>query len=437
MSKSWVTICVLILLPLLVPFEVFANGQTTRVSVSSAGVQGNEFSVGPSISSDGRYVAFESAADNLVAGDTNELFDVFVHDRKTGQTTRVSVSSTGTQGGGYGPSISPDGQYVAFESDADNLVAGDTNKYTDIFLHYRQTGETTRVSVSSAGEQGNKYSFHPSISSNGRYVTFQSYANNIVAGDINGYPDIFVHDRQLGQTTLVSVSSAGVQGNGGSYNPSISSDGQLVAFQSAADNLVASDSNSYDDIFVHDRQTGQTTLVSVSSTGLLGNGISQSPSISPDGQYVAFQSDADNLVAGDTNGKYDVFVHDRQTGQTSLVSLSSAGVQGNSDSYGSSISSHGRYVAFDSYANNLVDNDDGDYSDIFVHDRQTGQTTLVSVSSDGVQGNYFSFDPSISSDGQYLAYNSQSDNLVAGDSNDSPDIFIYDRLSESFGYHNV
>jgi hypothetical protein len=228
------------------------TGATTRVSVSSVGGQGNDFSSGPALSADGRYVAFESTASNLVAGDTNGSGDVFVHDRQTGATTRVSVSSTGEQGNGnsFRAALSADGRYVAFESTASNLVAGDTNGTSDIFVHDRQTGATTRVSVSSAGEQGNNNSFRSALSANGRYVAFYSLASNLVAGDTNGRWDVFVHDRQTGVTRRVSVSSAGVQGNHDSMWPALSADGRYVAFDSVASNLVPGDTNETWDVFI-------------------------------------------------------------------------------------------------------------------------------------------------------------------------------------------
>jgi Tol biopolymer transport system component len=316
MPKLRVTLFVLILLPMLVPCEVFAKGKTTRVSVSSAGEQANSGSSSPSISSDCRYVAFSSDAYNLVDGDLGFSPDIFVHDRQTGQTTLVSVSSKGVQGNltSSSPSISSDGRYVAFSSRAwnlvDDLVEGDSDM-VDIFVHDRQTGQTTLVSVSSTGLEPYFRSYSSSISSDGRYLAFNFYTDDLVDGDSNFRDDIFVHDRQTGQTTLVSVSSTGVQANANSSSPSISSDGRYVAFSSFARNLVDGDLGFSPDIFVHDRQTGQTTLVSVSSTGVQANSESSSPSISSDGRYVAFESEASNLVDGDSNRKSDIFVHDR------------------------------------------------------------------------------------------------------------------------------
>jgi Tol biopolymer transport system component len=262
-------------------------------------------------------VAFESQADNLVAGDGNGTADVFVHDRQTGTTTRVSLHTDGTEGNGesHSPSISGDGRYIAYESFADNLVAGDGNSFWDIFVHDLQTGITTRVSLHSDGTtEGDGPSFDPSISSDGRYVAFESDADNLVVSDNGLYYDVYVHDRQTGTTTRVSKDLAGIQGNGHSYSPSISADGRYVAFESFANNLVVGDGNVTADVFVHDRQTGATTRVSVDLDGVEGNGNSNNPSISADGSFVTFQSDADNLVAGDTNIAPDIFVDDLQAG---------------------------------------------------------------------------------------------------------------------------
>jgi hypothetical protein len=412
-------------------FKRLPYGITTRVSVSSTGQQGNKGSFRPSISADGRYVAFDSVASNLVEGDTNGQVDIFVHDQQTGETRRVSVSSAGEQANGssYLPTISADARYVAFLSDASNLVEGDTNGYRDVFVHDRQTGETTRVSVSSTGEQGNGTNYWdmpPSISAQGRYVAFESLASNLVEDDTNGYWDIFVHDRQTAVTSRVSLSSAGEQANRWSVRPSISADGRYVAFDSGATNLVEAPPNGYYDIFVHDRQTG----VTVSPTNQQGDYDSYWPSISADGRYVAFQSAASNLVEGDTYGGYNIFAYDRVSSQTKAVSVSSTGEHANNDSVHPSISADGRYVAFQSNASNLVEGDTNGYRDVFVHDRQTGETTRVSVSSTGLQGNNQShyYSSSISADGRYVAFTSLASNLVEGDTNGANDVFVHDRF---------
>jgi LPXTG-site transpeptidase (sortase) family protein len=393
-----------------------AGGITTLVSVNSSGEQRS--GEVPVISADGRYVAFISSDSNLVPGDTNGLVDVFVHDRQTGTTRRVSVSSSGVQGNGISnskPSISANGRYIVFDSNATNLVAGDHNP--GVYLHDCQTGATTRIAI---------HSIHPSISADGRYVAFSS-DRSLVSGDTNDTFDVFVYDRQANVTTRVSVSSSGTEGNGQSAYPVISADGRYVAFVSWADNLVANDTNNATDIFVHDRQTGITTRVSVDSSGDQGNDYSGHAAISADGRYVAFDSSASNLVTGDTNGVYDIFIHDLQTARTMRISVGLAGRQANGDSFEPSLSADGRYVAFPSLASNLVTGDtNGPYFDVFVFDRQTKKTILASISSSGVQGNAVSIDASISADGQLVAFESFADNLVTGDTNSMWDVFVHE-----------
>jgi len=411
-------------------------GTTTRVSVASGGTQAN----GPSdtqyrvaISADGRYVAFTSEATNLVPGDTNDMPDVFVHDRQTGQTERASVASDGSQGDGASsnPSISADGRYVAFTSHSNNFVANDADRYdfhnTDIFVRDRQTGQTTRVSTAVDGYGADGNSWAAAISGDGRFVAFTSWASDLMlVPDLNYLTDVYVCDRQTGQMGRVSVRADGNLGDDNSDRPSISADGRFVAFESYASNLVAGDTNSQPDVFVHDRQTGQPTRVSVASDGTQGNSGSMAPSISADGRYVAFSSGAMNLVPGETNVFDDIFVRDRLDAQTTRVSVASDGTQANSSSEHPAISPDGRYVAFDSGADNLILDDANTWnSDIFVHDRQTGQTTLASVASSGTQANSWSYQPAISSGGA-VAFKSWATNLVAGDTNGQPDVFVHD-----------
>ena len=405
--------------------------QTTRVSTDSSGAGGNDGSYDPSMSADGQIVAFDSSANNLVAGDTNGVSDVFVHDRTTGITERVSVDSSGAEAndGSYDPSISSDGQIVAFYSFASNLVAGDLNSSFDIFVHDRATGITERVSVDSSGAEGNSYSWYPSISSDGQVVAFDSLSSNLVAGDTNGSYDVFVHDRASGTTERISVDSSGAQGDYDSRHPSISSDGEIVAFDSDAGNLVAGDTNGYWDVFVHDRATGGTERVSVTSSGKQVKWGCFFPSISADGQHVAFSSPAINLVPGDTNGSSDIFVHDRATGITERVSLDSSGAEGNSDSLYPSISADGQVVAFASTASNLVIGDTNGTSDVFMHDRATGITEWMSVDSSGAEGNGGSWNSMISPDAHILAFDSSASNLDPGDTNTTRDVYVHERCS--------
>ncbi len=358
---------------------------TSRVSLGSGGAQANGDSSFPvflssAISADGRYVVFESAASNLVPGDTNGFEDIFVHDRWTGATERVSVDSSGAQADSesYAPAISADGRYVAFESVADNLVPGDTNVWGDYFVHDRLSGTTERVNVDSSGAQADYSSGYaaPAISADGRYVAFQSEADNLVAGDTNVAQDVFVHDRQTGATEMVSVDSAGIQGTIDSVLPSISADGRFVAFMSLANNLAVGDTNVASDVFVHDRQTGTTEIVSVDSSGVAGWSDASFPSISSDGRYVAFDT-LTNLEGGIPNGYIDVYVHDRQTGTTELVSADSTGAEGNGVSDRASLSADGRFVVFESQATSLVPGDTNALSDIYVRDRAYAPMTSL------------------------------------------------------------
>ncbi len=256
-------------------------------------------------------------------------------------------------------------------------MANDTNNRSpDVFVHDRQTGTTELVSVDSSGTQANSASSIPSISSDGRFVSFGSYASNLVANDTNRKGDIFVRDRRAGTTQRVSVDSSGNQARGGAFLVinnacvSISPSGRFVAFSSPAPSLVANDTNGSTDVFVHDQQTGTTQRVSVNSLEKQGNGYSAGPfSISFDGRFVAFESGASNLVPNDTNGYNDIFVRDRRTGTTQRMSVDSSGNQGNDSSWGASINADGRFVTFTSRAKALVPNDTSRRKDVFVHER--------------------------------------------------------------------
>ncbi len=399
------------------------------VSVASDGTQGNSVSNYPAISADGRFVAFPSSASNLVSGDTNFSTDVFVHDRQTDTTERVSVASDGSETNLKSEdllSISADGRFVVFGSEASNLVSGDTNFSTDVFVRDRQTDTTERVSVASDGTQGNLDSKIPSISADGRFIVFLSTASNLVSGDTNGTWDVFMHDRQTGTTEQVSISSSGAQANRNSDRPFISADGRFVSFGSDASNLIPGDTNNTSDLFVHDRQTGTTERVSISSSGAQANGQSDYPYISTDGRFITFISIASNLISGDTNSKWDTFVHDRQTGTTERVSISSSGAQANSDSNAPSISADGRFVLFASTASNLVSDDTNGASDVFIHDRQTGTTERISTTYNGAQANSDSNvqGVSITPSGDFVAFFSSASNLIQGDTNGNTDVFV-------------
>jgi Tol biopolymer transport system component len=347
---------------------------TTRISVAANGASGDGLSALPSLSDDGRRVAFVTRATNLIDGDTNDRGDVLVHDRKTGATVRASVDSAGNEADGDSvyATIAANGRAVAFASLASNLVPGDTNRDIDVFLHDLKTGTTKLVSVSRAGIPANGSSYftpNARLGANGRLVPFQSSATNLVADDVNGTVDAFVHDAQAGVTRRVSVDSAGREGNAASVEPTMSANGRVVAFTSIASNLVADDTNGDADVFVHDLKTGITTRVSVATGGAQGNGASGEPTLSADGRYVSFASSSSNLVPDDTNGAIDVFVHDRKTGITTRASVSSGGSESDAQSYYARLSGNGRFVVLQSSATNLVPADVNGAADVFLHDR--------------------------------------------------------------------
>jgi WD40-like Beta Propeller Repeat len=401
---------------------------TSRVSVSSAGQQANGSSHQAAVSADGRYIAFTSEASNLVAGDTNRQADVFWRDRVTGTTTRVSVGPGGRQANGdsHRAAVSADGRYVAFESYATNLVDGDTNNNSDVFVHDLTAGTTTRISVGSAGQQAHGASYEPAVSADGRYIAFSSFAPNLVIGDTNGSGDVFVHDLAAGTTTRISVSSAGQQGNDHSLGSAVSASGRYIAFTSSASNLTAGDTNNQWDVFVRDLAAGTTARVSVSSAGRQANGYNASVAISGSGRYIVFDSFASNLVAGDTNGAGDVFVHDLAAGTTTRASVGSAGEQGNDWSLGSAVSASGRYVAFTSRASNLVVGDTNGKRDVFVRDLAAGTTRRISLSSADKQANKDSAGAAVSATGRCIAFASNASNLVAGDTNGVRDVYVRD-----------
>jgi Tol biopolymer transport system component len=411
-------------------------GTTDRVSVSTGGAAGDDDSQLAAVSGDGRFVAFRSLATTLVPGDTNGVGDVFVHDRSTGVTERVSVDSrerqaVGDQGGvldsNFGPpAVSADGRYVAFASSAPNLVKSDRNRVADVFVRDRAAGTTERVSMVGRRTEANGESSQPAISPDGRFVAFGSFADNLVAGDTNFTGDVFLADRQAGTIERVSVSSTGEQADNRSDGPAVNADGRFVAFSSSASNLVPGDDDGASDVFVRDRQAGTTESVSIVGPSPGFGAHSGSAAISADGRYVAFDSWEPDLVPADTNNSFDVFVRDRTTGVLERVSVDSAGVEGDDWSLRPAISADARFVAFHSVAGNLVPGDGNNDFDIFVRDRQAGTTVRASVTTAGTEGGFQlgSSNPSLSADGRVVAFESEAA-LVPEDSEFPVDVFTH------------
>ncbi|MBK8178348.1 MAG: PD40 domain-containing protein [Planctomycetes bacterium] len=402
---------------------------TTRQSVDSAGGQGNAFAhTRVALSSDGLCAAFCGDADNLVPGDTNGVGDIFVRERISGRVERISVDSTGNQANAlsFFPSISSPGRWVAFQSAADNLVPGDTNLCEDVFVHDRLTGQTERVSVDSSGVQGNGACSWPSISADGRWVTYFGSASNLVAGDQNQATDVFVRDRASATTRLVSATQGGPS-NGPSARPVLSADGRWVAFHSQASNLVLGDTNGLADVFVVEISTGLVERVSLGPLGAESNGQGNTASISGDGQVVAWESTASNLVPADGNGVSDVFVRDRAAATTLRASVNSAGAEGLLPSFKPAVSEDGRWVAFYSEAANLVPGDGNGVADTFLRGLAGGITERVSVDSLGVEADGSSSLPAVSADARFVLFGSFASNLVPGDTNQHSDVFLRDR----------
>jgi Tol biopolymer transport system component len=407
------------------------GGGRSGPSLISLGVDGGEAdgaSFTPAISADGRYVAFASAASTLVSGDTNGVEDVFVFDRVNRTTERVSLSGQGEAGNGdsYDPAISADGRYVAFTSAASNLTPGDSNDELDIFVRDRDEGATVLASVGPQGAMGDGPSVAPTISADGRVVAFESDADSLVAQDENHTGDVFVRDLVAEVTRLVSVGGLGVQTESPSFGAAISADGSSVAFESFSSKLVPDDTNGALDVFVADVRSGDIDRVSRATGGGQANDRSYSPSISADGRMVAFASFADNVVRGDTNGLLDVFLHRRDQATTTRLSIGPDGAEGDGLSFAPVVSADGALVVFSSEATNLVPDDSNRTRDVFLASTATGAVSRLSRPGAGSkgQGDGPSLGPVVDASGLIVAFASFATNLVPGDTNGHSDVFM-------------
>lgn len=411
-----------------------ASPTTVRVSLKSNGAEVNADNDAPAISGNGRYVAFESVG-AFTRGDKGTDADVFVRDLATGKTRRASVKSNGTEvnsgDGSEGASISADGRFVAFTSDA-ALSPGDTNGALDVYVHDFKKGTTRRMSLTSAGGQVLADSENASISADGRYVAFQS-DGALAAGDTNGVSDVYVRNRSTGKTKRASVRASQAQPTEDSTDPSISGDGRYVAFVTPDDQMTPQSDYGPsplldNDVFVRD-MTGHTTKrVSLKSDGAEADPNSQvasrNPAISANGGFVTFISPG-VFVPADNNGVDDVYVHSLKGNTTRLVSVKSNGSVGNSDSGVAApapLSSSGRYVAFESTAD-LVPTDGNGFRDVYMRDRTGGTTTRVSVKSSGAAVPANHQEPSITADGRFVAFASLGA-FTGGDSGNDFDVFL-------------
>lgn len=409
--------------------------RTFLLSSTSGGIAANGPSSHPALSASGRIVAFDTAASDIALGDGNgAIRDIVALDLATNARRLVSIGLDGhpADGGSTAPVLDAAGTRIVFTSAASNLVPGDTNRATDVFVRDGD-GPTRRVSVSTAGGDPNGPSSEPDISADGRYVAFTSSASNLVPGDTNGRPDVFVRDLVAGTTTRVSVTAAGRQAAGASTTPAISADGRVVSFASTAANLVPDDRNHIPDVFVRDLRAQRTERVSVGTTGreqarAVIAPFTQISDVSGDGRYVVFDSDAANLVAGDVNRHTDVFLRDRLRRTTRLVSLSSTNVEGDNDSFAPTITPDGRFVSFESFASDLAPGD-GPREDVMLRDVRGRATTMVDVPADGslrapeLVGQLLQR-PAVSHDGRFAVFTSTAPNMVGGDGNGVEDVFV-------------
>ena len=359
------------------------------------------------ISADGRYVAFDSLSTNMVAGDTNNAYDVFLRDLQAKTTKRISVDSFGNQANGASnvPYISATGRFVAYVSSASNLVPNDTNGLQDIFLYDNQTQFTVLVSISSQGVQTNNfYTTMPTVSADGRYVAFISMASNLVAGDEDEDTDVFVRDIQSQTTICASVDLNGKPIISGAAE--ISANGRFVAYHDVNHRVV-----------VFDLQTKTSEIVSVASDGTLPNigSASDDPTMSADGRYVVFISDANNLVPPDTLNNSGMYIHDRLTHTTQAITFDP--MQG--DSVGPRVSADGRFIVFVQR-----------YGDLYTYRYDTWLKKVegVPVMLSGYLSYRPSYSPSISDDGKFVAFTSDDNSLVEGDTFPGEDVFVREMM---------
>ncbi len=411
----------------LLPNQAAAQGcSTVRASVATDGSQGTSNIGQMDMSADGRYVVFTTSSPNIVP--TGGGAQVARHDLLTGTTILVSAGPGGVPAtaGCELPSVSADGRWVAFTCGAANLGPTDTNNLRDVYLHDCDTGLNYLASGSPGIGPINSLSTDASVSADGRYVAFQSPFTNLDPADTNGFADVFVYDREAGTTELVSITGSGVEGDLGAGRPAISGDGRYVAFGSRSTTFHPADVNGLSDVFVKDRVTGTLTLVSARPEGLPGNGHSDRPAISADGRFVAFESNSTDLGPPDhpMYTTIDVFVRDLVTNTTTVVDRTVFGGPPIGQCQRPRLSADGRFVVFDSENNDLVIGDTNNRPDVFFHDRLLGQTLRINLSGIDQQSNGYAGSPAISADGTRVAFISSGGDLVPGDTNGVTDAYV-------------
>ncbi len=389
-----------------------SNALTNSLLPLSSGDQTNattDYAMTPN----GRYIVFASSKSDAVSGDTNGKNDIFVRDTLNNMTTRVSVSSAGTQANDYSntPTITDNGRYVLFQSTATNLadISGVSGYTGGVYLHDMKTGATELVSAAYYHYTNNETRtiFPDDLSEDGRFVYYDAAV--IGGSSTDSWSKVYMKDRSSNTTTLVSSNASSVDADSTSQYAKTSCDGRFAVFASAATNLVSGDTNSTYDIYLVDTVNGHT----IKSLTLDGNGMSTNPQISCDGNYVMFNSSATNLISGGTASTPGVFLYDVANDTTELVSKDNAGSQVDNAGFNNqspSMSADGRYAVFSAYVNNGVTGSSKSYQ-IFIRDRQTSSTKTISMNSSSDLGNHDSGSSSITFDGSKVIYISNSDNL--------------------------
>ena len=398
------------------------NYSTSLIS-SDEGGSANGGSFGAVVSDNGGIVIYQSDASNIVDGDTNNATDVFIFNSETNQTRRVELP--GIAGGIGSYALSGNGRTFAFCSSADNLTANDTNNSRDVFLYELETEQLERITLN--GMEGNGDTCTPSVSTDGRFISFLSSATNFVANDTNERTDTFVYDRVLGSIERVSLSNAGLEANSSSRTQAISGDGRYVAFSSFATNLIDGITNTEENLYLYELETNELELISVGISSAVSNGRSRQPHLSNNGRYISYVSGASNLAANDNNNLNDIFRYDRVTKTNLIVSTSSFGVQGDRSSESPSISADGRYVNFITDSGNIDELGTGGDRHLFLKDVFRGETFRISLNSTGGRANDNAFDANVSGDGTVVAFHSGASDLVENDTNGVSDVFVATR----------
>ncbi len=401
-------------------------GVPVRITMNTMGGEITAHALLPQVSSNGQFIVFQSDATDLVTGDTNGRNDVFLYDRSSGNMERVSRGVGGVQGDNdsYYGAVSATGRYVAFASRATNLVPMDTNNTRDVFLLDRTLDTVERVSVATGGAQGDGNSHFPTVSADGRYISFRSSSTNLVAGDTNGVDDIFLRDRQMA-TTIRITEVTGSDANGAAQNPDMD-DGTYVAYETLATNVVMTDTNTAHDVYLYEISTGITTLLNESAPQTTANGMGMHVRLSPDGSWAAFSTSASNITGGlDMDSTWDIHTYETGTGTREVASLTHTGAKATQISQFGIPSDGGDRVVFLSTATNLTAAPDTNGTrDIFVRDKLAG-TTVRLLGEGGVEPDANIMIPDISADGTVIVFNTTATNMVSGDTNGVYDIFVY------------